>query len=119
MLETVVIGAGIAGCAAALALWERGAAVTIVERSRPGAGATGASAGILAVQCEQFGPTERFRLCLESRARFPEFASKVEELSGHALHVRWDGMLIANFSRREHHRATEAARWQREAGDTT
>lgn len=116
MLEIVVIGAGIAGCAAALALRERGAAVTVVDMGRPGGGATGASAGLLTAQYEMAGPSERCRLLLESRARYPAFVAKLEELSGSGLHVRWDGILVANFSDQEHEDCAEAARWQREAG---
>jgi glycine oxidase len=116
MLEIVVIGAGIAGFSAALALWERGAAVTLVEESRPGAAATGASAGMVVAQYEAGGPDEKFRLCLESRARYPEFAARIEELSGRRLAVRWDGLLVANVSDEEHEGAVETVRWQREAG---
>jgi glycine oxidase len=112
MLEIVVIGAGLAGFAAALALWERGAAVTLVEVSRPGAGATGASAGMLVAQYESEGPDEKFRLCLESRRRYPEWAAKVERLSGRELSVRWDGLLVANFTSREHEQAVATADWQ-------
>lgn len=116
VLETVVIGAGIAGFSAALALWERGAAVTVVETGRPGGGATGASAGMVTAQYESYRPTPLFRLCVESRARYPDFAAKVEELSGRDLGVRWDGILVANFSEKEHEDAVAAAAWQREAG---
>jgi glycine oxidase len=116
MLEIVVIGAGVAGFSAALALWDRGAAVTLVEKSRPGAAATGASAGMLVAQYESGGPDEKFRLCLESRTRYPEFAARIEELSGQRLNVRWDGILVANLSDEEHAGAVETVRWQRDAG---
>ncbi|HEX5493920.1 MAG TPA: FAD-dependent oxidoreductase, partial [Mycobacteriales bacterium] len=39
----VVVGAGVVGAAVAMRLAERGAAVTVVEASRPGAGASGGS----------------------------------------------------------------------------
>jgi len=116
MLEVVVIGAGIAGFSAALALWERGAAVTLVEASRPGSAATGASAGMLVAQYESGGPDAKFRLCLESRSRYPAFAARIEELSGQRLDVRWDGLLVANLSDEEHAGALETVGWQREAG---
>lgn len=115
MLEIVVIGAGIAGFAAALALWERGAAVSVVEAGRPGGEATGASAGMLAAQYEA-EPGAKFRLAVNSRARYPEFVAKLEELSGQALHVRWDGILVANLSPQEHEDASVEAGWQREEG---
>jgi glycine oxidase len=116
MLEIVVIGGGIAGFSVALALWERGSAVTIVEASRPGAEATGASAGVLAAQWELPGPTDKFRLCLESRRRWPAHAARLEELCGRSLHVRWDGILVANLSEPEHAGAIQTVRWQSEAG---
>ncbi|KPK79026.1 MAG: hypothetical protein AMS25_14055 [Gemmatimonas sp. SM23_52] len=115
MLEVVVIGAGIAGFAAALALWERGAAVTLVEVGRPGGEATGASAGMLAAQYEA-EPGAKYRLGVECRARYPEFIARLEGLSGQALHPRWDGILVANLSQEEHEQAGEAIRWQREVG---
>ncbi|NIN71675.1 MAG: glycine oxidase ThiO [Gemmatimonadetes bacterium] len=116
MLEVVVIGAGVAGFSAALALWDRGAAVTLVDESRPGAAATGASAGMVVAQYEAGAPDEKFHLCVESRALYPEFAARIEELSGQQLDVRWDGMLVANLSDEEHAEAEETVRWQREVG---
>jgi glycine oxidase len=115
MLEVVVIGSGIAGFAAALALWERGAAVTVVDGSRAGAGATGASVGMLVAQYEA-NPDDLFRLDLESRRRYPEFTARVEELAGRSLHLRWDGMLVANLSQSEHEEAEATVRWQRDGG---
>lgn len=116
MLETVVVGAGMAGFSAALALWERGAAVTVVEGNRPGSGATGASAGMLVAQYEAGGPDAKFQLGLESRRRYPEFVERLQDLSGGNLHVHWDGMLVANLNEGEHDRAVDAAAWQREIG---
>ncbi len=116
MQEVVVIGGGFAGFSVALALWERGAAVTLVDSGRPGGGATGASAGMLVAQYESTTDSAKFRLCLESRKRYPAFAEKVAELCGQDLGIRWDGMLVANFSEREHRAAEEVAHWQREAG---
>lgn len=116
MLETVVVGGGIAGCAAALALGSRGAAVTVVEGARPGAGATGASAGILAAQYEVTEPSALLHLKVESRARWPRFAATIEELSGQSVHLRGDGLLVANFSETDHERAQAMAAWQRQAG---
>jgi glycine oxidase len=116
MLEVVVVGGGIAGFAAALALWERGAAVTIVETTRPGSGSTGASAGMVVAQYEAGEAGPKFQLSLESRSRYPEFAARLEELAGRSLHLRWDGMLVANLNAEEHAGALASGRWQRELG---
>ena len=43
--DVVVIGAGVTGCACALALAEAGAAVTVLEAGRAGAGASGRNGG--------------------------------------------------------------------------
>jgi len=47
MTEVAVVGGGIAGCATAALLAERGAAVTLYEREAIGAGASGRNSGIL------------------------------------------------------------------------
>ena len=46
--RVVVIGGGVIGCAAALALARRGASVTLLERDAIAAGASQAAAGMLA-----------------------------------------------------------------------
>lgn len=116
MLEIVVVGAGIAGFAVGWELSQRGAAVSLVDSGRPGGGATGASAGLLAAQYESSTDSPLCQLYVDSRNFYPVYAAKLEELSGHDLHVRWDGMLVANASREEHEAASTAARLQREAG---
>ena len=47
MSDVVIVGAGIVGCSAAALLAERGARVTVVERDRVGAGASGRNSGVL------------------------------------------------------------------------
>jgi glycine oxidase len=116
MIEAVVVGGGIAGAAVALELAERGVAVNLVDAERPGAAATGASAGMLAPQYESPGRTPLFDLLTAARAFFPAFAERVARLSGRPVSVRWDGMLVANLTPTEHEAALAAARWQREAG---
>jgi glycine oxidase len=61
-------------------------------------------------------PDDLFRLDLESRRRYPEFTARIEELAGRNLHLRWDGMLVANLSRSEHDEAELTVRWQRRLG---
>jgi glycine oxidase len=116
MVEAVVIGGGIAGAAVALELIERGIAVNLVDAERPGAAATGASAGMLAPQYESPGRSPLFDLLVLSREFFPEFASRVEQLAGRRLALRWDGMLVANLDDAEASGARIAMEWQAAAG---
>ncbi|MEJ2185739.1 MAG: glycine oxidase ThiO [Gemmatimonadota bacterium] len=116
MLETVVIGGGIAGCTTALELWRRGAAVNIVEAERPGAGATGASAGMLAPQYESPGAGPLFRLGVEARDHYAAWVRDTEVLTDDSLHLRPGGMLVANLTPEEHADAENAVRWQRAEG---
>lgn len=116
MVEVVIIGGGIMGCATALALRDRGAAVNIVEAERPGAGATGASAGMLAPQYESPGAGPLYRLGVTARDSYDDFVATIQDLSGHRLHLRRDGMLVANRSEEEERAAVGSVEWQRAQG---
>lgn len=112
----LVVGAGVAGAAVALALRKRDTAVLVVDRSAPGSRATGASAGMLAAQYEEDTPGPGFRLGLVARELQPPFLHRIEALSGTDLGRRARGMLVANTSTREHRAASRTAEWQRRAG---
>jgi glycine oxidase len=116
MVEVVVVGGGIAGTTVALELVERGIAVNVVDAERPGAAATGASAGMLAPQYESAGRTPLFDTLLDARSFFADYAVRLERLAGLSVQVRWDGMLVANQSAEEHVAAEAAAAWQRDMG---
>ena len=104
------------GCATALALHDRGALVSVVEAEAPGAAATGASAGMLAPQYESPGPGPLYRLGVRARDGYDAFVETIERLSGVDLHLRRDGMLVANRTGAEHEAAEEAVAWQRDEG---
>jgi glycine oxidase len=116
MVEVVVVGGGIAGAAVALELARRGAAVNVVDAERPGAAATGASAGMLAPQYESSGRTPLFDLLIEARSSFGPFAEVLASLTRRDVALRWDGMLVANRTVGEHRQAELAVEWQRAAG---
>jgi glycine oxidase len=116
MTEVVVIGGGIAGAAAALELADRGAAVNVVDASRPGGAATGASAGMLAPQYETADAGPLFDVLVESRAAWPAFASRLASLAGMPVDLRRDGMLVANRTAEEHAGAVRMLAWQRARG---
>ena len=115
-VQVLILGGGIAGCAAALELAGRGAAVTVVDRDQPGTGATGASAGILAPQYEAAGPGHTFRLQSESLGLWPACARRIEDHTGWQLGHRADGLLVANRSRGEEDEAREALGWEHDLG---
>lgn len=114
--DLAVVGGGVAGSAVALAARELGAEVLLLDRGRVAGRATGASAGMLAAQYEAGGPGPAFRLGLRGRERQEAFLSRIEELSGHPISRRFEGMLVANRDEEEHARALDEVRWQREAG---
>jgi glycine oxidase len=116
MIEVVVIGGGLAGAATALALVERGAAVTVLDAERPGSAATGAAAGMLAPQYESSGPGPLYHALVQARFAYPYFARLIEEFAGASIDLRTDGMLVANLTDTEHDAAAAMVEWQRAEG---
>ncbi len=114
-VQVLVLGGGIAGCAAAVELAGRGAAVTLVDRDQPGTGATGASAGMLTPQYESRGPAHAFRFGLASKALWPDFARRLEALADWPVGYRNDGMLVANRTAQQEEGARAALAWQHDA----
>lgn len=79
--DIVIIGGGIVGLAIAVELKLRGAAVTVLSRDGQQA-ATQAAAGMLAPQSESIPSRPMLDLCLQSRALYPDWVRKLEEVSG-------------------------------------
>jgi glycine oxidase len=97
--DAAIVGGGVVGLACAWRLARRGAAVAVVERSTPPAGATRVAAGMLAPVGElAFGEPELLEMTLAAAELYPEFVAEVEEASGlstgyaarGALHVALD-----------------------------
>jgi glycine oxidase len=114
--QVIVVGGGIAGCAVAVELRQRGIDVMVLDRDQPGSGATGASAGMLAPQYESVDPDAAFRFGSESMALWPAFARTLESLTDWPIGHRTSGMLVANRTSEEEDRARRALAWQAEAG---
>lgn len=81
MSDVVIIGGGTMGLAIALELRWRGATVTVLSRNFTEA-ALHAAAGMLAPQAEQLPPGPLLDLCLQSRAMYPDWTRKLEDLTG-------------------------------------
>jgi glycine oxidase len=116
MIEIVVAGGGLAGAAVAMELAARGVAVNLIEAERPGAAATGASAGMLAPQYESAGAGPLYRVLLQSRAWYPHFIEMMHHHADREIDVRWDGMLVANADEAEAAGAAAMAEWQHAGG---
>ena len=91
--DVVVIGGGIIGCAVARELGRRGVAVRLFEARTVGAGATQASAGILAPYIEGHDRGPLFELGLRSLAMYDSFVRDVCEESGLTVEYRRCGTL--------------------------
>jgi glycine oxidase len=98
-LDAIVVGGGVIGLACAWRLARRGAEVAVLERDRPGSGASDVAAGMLAPVGEAtWGEDRLLELALESHRAWPGFASELAAASGRdvgylelgALHVALD-----------------------------
>jgi glycine oxidase len=91
--DVIVIGGGIIGCAIARELARRGSHVDLIEGRAIGAGATQASAGILApyIEAHERGPL--FDLTVRSLALYDDFVSSAAAESGTFIDYRRCGTL--------------------------
>ena len=112
----VVIGGGVIGCSVAWELARHGVAVTVLERSVPGAEASSAAAGILGAQFECSEPGPLFELALKSRALHAPWARRLAQATGIDVEYRGSGLLHVEFGAAGLRRAREAYAFQRKAG---
>ena len=112
--DVVIVGGGVIGCGLARELALRGAAVTVIEKTEPGAEASGAAAGLLAPQAEGLAQGPFFDLALESRRLYPEWTAALEEESGMEVGYRNTGILRCALPGSATER--DAFAWQRRAG---
>jgi thiazole synthase len=94
--EIVIIGGGVIGLAIAIELKMRGTNVTVLCRDFQAA-ATHAAAGMLAPDAENITNEAMRSLCWRSRALYPDWTSKLEELTGLNTGYRACGILAPVF----------------------
>ena len=107
--DVLVIGAGIIGCSVAFELAEAGAAVRVIDARTPGAGASQASAGVLAPYVEGHGSPVLRALGRRSLDLYPRFVERVVAGSGRAVEFERLGTLEVAIT------ADEKARLDRSA----
>ena len=82
-VETIVVGAGVIGLTLADELLRSGRQVLLLERERPGSGATWAAGGMLAPVSEaDHGEAELVRFGQDSLSRYPAFVERLEGYTG-------------------------------------
>jgi glycine oxidase len=91
--DIIIVGAGIIGISLALELRTRGAAVTVLDRAKPGQEASSAAAGMLAASDPET-PAALRAFAMESARLYPEFLGKLEKLSGIDADYRRQGTII-------------------------
>lgn len=92
--EHIVVGAGAAGLAVAYQLARRGKKVIILEARQPGAGAMGASGGMLSPAYEaEFEEISLLRAMVESRARYPTWVAALGDI-GHEINGTYELALL-------------------------
>ncbi len=104
------------GCGAALALAERGAHVTVLERAVLGAEASSAAAGILGAQAELHGPEDDVALFMRARSAWTAWARVLKETSGIDIGYRTSGVLRIGRSADEAAAIAREVAWQASAG---
>ena len=91
--DVIVVGAGIIGCAVAREVARRGAKTMILEGRDVGAGATQASAGVLAPYIEAPSDGPLHALAVQSLALYDDFITNVAGESGLPIEYRRCGTL--------------------------
>ena len=112
--DVAIVGGGLIGCALARELAGRGASVTVIEKTHPGAEASSAAAGLLAPQAEGLDAGPFLDLALESRDLYPHWVEQLFEETQMDVGYRRAGILRCAFPGGEP--ALEVYEWQWEAG---
>lgn len=115
--DVAVIGAGVIGCAVAYELARRGAGqVMVIDGGPPGGEASGAAAGMLAVNSSRAARGAQTTLKRASAALMPELVAALREETGIDVEYAARGVLDLAFSSREAEQLGRFAARQAEGG---
>ncbi|BAY26343.1 thiazole synthase [Calothrix sp. NIES-2100] len=98
--DILIIGGGVIGLAIAVELKLRGATVTVLCRDF-NAAASHAAAGMLAPDAEKLTNEAMYALCWRSRALYPDWTRKLEELAGLPTHYWPCGILAPVYQHQD------------------
>ncbi|AGP30528.1 glycine oxidase ThiO [Corynebacterium terpenotabidum] len=117
-MNTVIVGAGVAGLTAAWNLHKAGQSVTVVDPT-PGHGASFAAAGMIAAVSEVVYQHETMRgLMTASAAMYPGLVAELEEVLGHGVGFRGTETLDIGAHPADRDTFADLAELQRSSGMT-
>ncbi|MBE7382811.1 MAG: glycine oxidase ThiO [Leptolyngbya sp. SIO1E4] len=110
--DVLIVGGGVIGLAIALKLRQNSLSVTVVSRDFSEA-ASHVAAGMLAPGAEEIPPGPFLDLCAQSLRRYPDWAKKLEALTGQEVGYWPSGILAPQMTRpaQTDHRSTVGGRW--------
>ena len=114
--DAIVVGAGIIGCAVARQLSRRGMRTVVLEARTVGAGATQASAGVLAPYIEAPGEGALQALTVRSLAMYDDFIQAVQRETGTQVEYRRCGTLEVAGDKMSAARLVALGEWTRSVG---
>lgn len=113
----VIIGAGVMGLGLAWKLAKAGRSVVVLEKDRPGAGASSAAAGMLAPMAElQYDEEPLLNFSLASQRRWPSFVEELEADAGMSVEYETSGTLLVAWDRDEAEDLKRHYEYQQEMG---
>ena len=114
--DVAIVGGGIVGCAIALAARRRGLSVALLERGRICGEASSAAGGLICAQYDADADTPLFRLRLDGRNAFPEFAHLLQDLSGLDIGFSRGPTLGLALTHQQRRHLLARVAWQKESG---